>query len=150
MADISLYNEVPRPYRPRPKFPWSAIQPEDHEKIQGGVKLIFDELALIVEPLEVVLSFLQSYRNMDDLFRKLKCYAEILRPILDWEPTDPVMYDQFDAFDRTLEKLGSILKEMHAVQDLENEEMPVIPLTDLLVAVFFDSRCGTRRWTTVG
>lgn len=83
-------------------------------------------------------------QNLDDLLRKLKWYAKILRPVLDWGSDNSSMHNQFGSFDQVLEKIVAVRKIQMDLNP-KTGKIPVIPLLDLLVGIHFDSRHDVRQ-----
>ncbi|KAL8942796.1 MAG: hypothetical protein Q9211_001250 [Gyalolechia sp. 1 TL-2023] len=83
----------------------------------------------------------KDFHNCDDLLRKLWWNAKLIEPILRWSPNDKYKLEPLD-------NLFAKLKELHELRNLNtrknDQKIPGLPLTDLIMGVCYDS----RPWTT--
>lgn len=104
--------------------------------------------SLVLEPWENRKLYLRRQLNMDDLLRKLKWHAFLLRPVIehDRQPEEvknlPARLKDFEG------RVDKLLAERDIKMDIDlnSGRMPVIPIMDLVMGVCFDS----RPWTTAG
>ncbi|KAL8940381.1 MAG: hypothetical protein Q9216_002838 [Gyalolechia sp. 2 TL-2023] len=101
MADMVLYEEVPRPYKQPPQMPdpesVKKMTPGIHKRVQTEVIEMFGLLQLVLDPLAMQIPNLRRRVNMDDLLRKLKWYVVLFRPIIE---TNIFTLEEKEAFNR--------------------------------------------------
>lgn len=151
MANVVLYEEVPRLYKPPPQIVDPLILQRKSSTVQGLVREevveMFKVLCLVLEPLEMQMPYLRRHLNMDDLLRKLKWFAVLFEPITAMDIFDDEEKTIVQNFDREVDiLLGKRGFEHEKDFQPSSGKMPVIPITDLLMGVYFDA----RPWTTLG
>lgn len=150
MVDVVLYEEDTRPYaRPPQMHHPSRLRgksPSVQDQVRGQVVEMFQALQLVLDPLADQIDQVRSRVSMDDLLRKLKWYTVLFEKVVETN----IFTDQERATIQGFKKQvdGLLRRQRIHNEDFnpESGEMPVIPITDLLMGVCFDA----EPWTTIG
>ncbi|KAL8939679.1 MAG: hypothetical protein Q9211_002630 [Gyalolechia sp. 1 TL-2023] len=144
MMEMVLYQEEPRLCEPPPQLNWNVFQQSTSKRqknITEDMLVMVETLHLVIEPLPEQLRQLKQHRNVSDLLRKVQCFADLLAPI-----------KSFDSYGGVISRLQELetkvthLSEVPEIKALDSrsDQVSVLPLMDLLMAVHFD--CGS--WET--
>ncbi|KAL8726999.1 MAG: hypothetical protein Q9166_006362 [cf. Caloplaca sp. 2 TL-2023] len=144
MAEIAIYEEIPRPYLPPPELDWANFRVKSRTYQVRIEKEIYDMLELfrlVLEPLEDQMRTLRRDQNMNDLLQKLKWFAILFQKIKKHPCVTPVV-DRLSMFEAQVDKLLK-KQDIHMDTNPETGGMPATPITDLVMGVCFDARPWT-------
>ncbi|KAL8834703.1 MAG: hypothetical protein Q9170_003630 [Blastenia crenularia] len=138
MADIVLYEEIPRPYASPPqmvdRMVVETMSVNAKGKLRSEVVDMFGVLQLVLDPLAAQMPHLRRHISMDDLLRKLHWYTVLFKQIIKIDVFTAEDKSAFKNFDKQVDKL--LRKRDLAKEDFDSGsgKIPEKPIDEGLVA----------------